>query len=475
MRRFIRAWAMTTIAVLWPICVSAQVADNDQVAHKIHDVLKASGRMSGSSFVIKCQDGTACLEGRVGSDEQKALALKLTGEVPEVNEVVDHLRVESSKKAVNPVVRLLSAPFTKPPAGNEQELPPVEEDDSPLADDEKPSSFASWFKHPAVHVAKAPRPQARRPVPADVTPNEKDTILPDDGSVYPEELAESQPSDPRNMFVRQAANLRAIFSRHESSAKSSVSPVSQAAPQNPAPVAASQVNRMSQQVPRPMATVKSECAACEGRVVTSAPQSRVTPVAHVKRYRQASPAPGVSQSQPQPTTAGRVRMVPMIELADGSLVPVEQARRSPSAQPTTKRGSTANRTRAVASSRSRQSVARKQEVIEGPLDVEPAVPMQRGPVAGGPLPSYVPGTAVGVAPAYYDQPHMPNYAWPSYAAHPNYAGLTYPRQYSPTAWPYIGPFYPYPQVPLGWRKVTLEWDDGWWFLDFDDTNRSYAY
>ena len=42
------------------------------------------------------------------------------------------------------------------------------------------------------------------------------------------------------------------------------------------------------------------------------------------------------------------------------------------------------------------------------------------------------------------------------------------QQYSPTAWPYIGPFYPYPQVPLGWRKVTLEWDDGWWFLDFKD-------
>ena len=50
---------------------------------------------------------------------------------------------------------------------------------------------------------------------------------------------------------------------------------------------------------------------------------------------------------------------------------------------------------------------------------------------------------------------MPGYAWPSYAAYPNYAAVTYPKQYSPTAWPYIGPFYPYPQVPLGWRKVTL--------------------
>lgn len=73
-----------------------------------------------------------------------------------------------------------------------------------------------------------------------------------------------------------------------------------------------------------------------------------------------------------------------------------------------------------------------------------------------------------VNPPAMDQPYMPNYAWPSYAAYPNYAALTYPQQYSPTAWPYIGPFYPYPQVPLGWRKVALEWDDGWWFLDFYD-------
>jgi len=86
----------------------------------------------------------------------------------------------------------------------------------------------------------------------------------------------------------------------------------------------------------------------------------------------------------------------------------------------------------------------------------------------GPQPAHVPGTGGGVAPVGYDQPQLPAYAWPSYAPYPNYAALTYPKQYSPTAWPYIGPFYPYPQVPLGWRKVTLEWDDGWWFLDFKD-------
>ncbi len=89
----------------------------------------------------------------------------------------------------------------------------------------------------------------------------------------------------------------------------------------------------------------------------------------------------------------------------------------------------------------------------------------------GPIPAYVPGTGGGVAPASYDHPYMPNYAWPSYASYPNYAALTYPRQYSPTAWPYIGPFYPYPQVPMGWRKVSLEWEDGWWFLDFCDDHK----
>lgn len=76
-------------------------------------------------------------------------------------------------------------------------------------------------------------------------------------------------------------------------------------------------------------------------------------------------------------------------------------------------------------------------------------------------------SAQGMARARYEQPNMPNYAWPTYASYPNYGQVTYPKQYSPSAWPYIGPFYPYPQVPLGWRKVTLEWDDGWWFLDFE--------
>ena len=85
--------------------------------------------------------------------------------------------------------------------------------------------------------------------------------------------------------------------------------------------------------------------------------------------------------------------------------------------------------------------------------------------AGGAQPVGL-NSASGVARARFDHPNMPAYAWPSYASYPNYGAVTYPKQYSPAAWPYIGPFYPYPQVPLGWRKVSLQWDDGWWFLDF---------
>tara|TARA_Y100001968_G_scaffold161631_1_gene147819 strand:+ start:1766 stop:2869 length:1104 start_codon:yes stop_codon:yes gene_type:complete len=119
-------------------------------------------------------------------------------------------------------------------------------------------------------------------------------------------------------------------------------------------------------------------------------------------------------------------------------------------------------------------VASAPEAVTPPLQapVQPvSQPQQVQRVAAVQAPAAAPvqmmQSAQGMAAARYEQPNMPNYAWPTYASYPNYSQVTYPRQYSPSAWPYIGPFYPYPQVPLGWRKVTLEWDDGWWFLDFE--------
>jgi BON domain len=97
--------------------------------------------------------------------------------------------------------------------------------------------------------------------------------------------------------------------------------------------------------------------------------------------------------------------------------------------------------------------------------------MDMGGGMGGPPMGYSPGGQGGAV--NNDDAQMPGYAWPSYASYPNYAAVSYPQQYSPSAWPYIGPFYPYPQVPLGWRKVCLEWDDGWWFLDFSDCGSNH--
>jgi BON domain len=60
-------------------------------------------------------------------------------------------------------------------------------------------------------------------------------------------------------------------------------------------------------------------------------------------------------------------------------------------------------------------------------------------------------------------PRLPPYAWPTYAPYNNYSRVAYPQTYPYNAFPYIGPYYPFPRVPLGWRKVQLEWEDGHWY------------
>lgn len=118
--------------------------------------------------------------------------------------------------------------------------------------------------------------------------------------------------------------------------------------------------------------------------------------------------------------------------------------------------------------------------VENRLQIAQSAPQQASMIqptnyvnyqAPHPGPSGAPAMAPqpGVGPAannVYNSPHLPNGAWPTYANYPNYAQVAYPSQYSASAFPYIGPFYPYPQVPLGWRQAQLEWDDGSWKLNF---------
>jgi hypothetical protein len=95
------------------------------------------------------------------------------------------------------------------------------------------------------------------------------------------------------------------------------------------------------------------------------------------------------------------------------------------------------------------------------------------PPPGRVLDGMPPGVAaepvpVGVAPTpgAYDlnPPKLPPYAWPTYAPYNNYSRVAYPEAYPYQSWPFIGPMYPFPKVPLGWRAVKLEWEDGhWWY------------
>ena len=80
---------------------------------------------------------------------------------------------------------------------------------------------------------------------------------------------------------------------------------------------------------------------------------------------------------------------------------------------------------------------------------------------GSPLPEGPAGAGSGAA-----NLNPPNYAWPSYAPTGTFSAVGYPTAYPWQAWPNIGPFYPYPEVPQDWRAVTMRWDDGIWWLDF---------
>lgn len=110
------------------------------------------------------------------------------------------------------------------------------------------------------------------------------------------------------------------------------------------------------------------------------------------------------------------------------------------------------------------------EAEQGPGFIPPAGP------PGGPYP-FPPNGAAQVsqdpiplngqpafAPLDPSGPRLPPNAWPTYAPYNNMSRVAYPAAYPYNAFPYIGPFYPFPKVPLGWRKVVLEWDDGHWYM-----------
>jgi hypothetical protein len=101
-----------------------------------------------------------------------------------------------------------------------------------------------------------------------------------------------------------------------------------------------------------------------------------------------------------------------------------------------------------------------------PPVLPPPVPGSDAPRApGATLPEPTPiFQAPPAGPFDLNTPKMPPYAWPTYAPYNNFSRVAYPLAYPYNAFPFIGPCYPFPKIPPGWRSVKLEWEDGhWWF------------
>ena len=105
--------------------------------------------------------------------------------------------------------------------------------------------------------------------------------------------------------------------------------------------------------------------------------------------------------------------------------------------------------------------------VQGGAIPAPVAPMPLAP-GGGPNGNPIVEPAPLGIPGQFSPdmaaPNLPPHAWPTYAPYNNLSRVAYPETYPYNAFPFIGPYYPFPKVPLGWRKVTLEWEDGHWYL-----------
>lgn len=118
-------------------------------------------------------------------------------------------------------------------------------------------------------------------------------------------------------------------------------------------------------------------------------------------------------------------------------------------------------------------IVRVQETQPAPVQPMPLAPNGGPPYLGGPIVEPAPLGVPGQVTPDLQAPPLPPYAWPTYAPHNNVSRVGYPEAYPYNAFPFIGPYYPFPKVPLGWRKVTLEWEDGHWYIGRNSAPQDY--
>ncbi|QDU95249.1 BON domain-containing protein [Lignipirellula cremea] len=419
------------VAALTPVLV---LADDQKIASTIIERLaeeKNAGHLRDFGVDVEVDQGTVMVSGRVASGDQQQVVLEIARRVQGVNKVVDDLKVQ---------------PTTQPVVASQ----------------------------PAKPLA-SPVPAAAPPAPATPVYHDSAVAGPELSSQVVSQPQGSQPTVAMNRTpVRSPTPLGAVVN------KPAATPV--AAPMSPAaPLRQPQAPRVSQPIqtvqfnesPRgnsPEQLVENAVLVPEVKVDPRATAANsVRQVSHPTPTPQQPAAPGQfpadHENYVRQLTPQQIQYLMAVQQQQAAyyaymsqMAAYQQQGPQHPGQPQ------------YVSARPPQGGGNPIQLASAMQAGGPGGPAPFGPNGQVPAPGmhYMPTGAGGGQSPQYDHPQLPNYAWPSYAPHPNYGAVTVPKQYSPTAWPYIGPFYPYPQVPLGWRKVTLEWDDGWWMLDFKD-------
>jgi BON domain len=465
MRRYVFRLAILSLAG-WScsgLGSSAVRADDQQIAQQIIEKLQAekqAGTLKGFSIDLQVDEGTVWLSGRVANEQQQDRALDLARRISGVQQVVNDLTI-----APAPSKAVAAKPMATKPAAKTVVARPVAPPVEMTPEYGVPATSAMQpLNNP--YVAQAPPTPAKKPA----SPSQNSMLNSVSKALLsavhggqpveatrpaPQPVYESEPQrDSVPTVAVQAAPMEAP-QRQAAAQPAMVQAIPMplnTMPTPPLPTAPVQAVSVSQEVAAatgggPIGSGVEQSVVSARRSVVQAAQ----PVANLpQQVATADSLQPVYAAAPQ--MAAMMPMPMQMQMPYQYMVPVYA-------------GSQMQVPLAM-------GAARPVNYMGG--YGQPGAGGGYGPQGGGaPVPMYMPGSGVGVAPARYDHPQMPGYAWPSYAAHPNYAAVTYPKQYSPSAWPYIGPFHPYPQVPLGWRKVTMEWDDGWWMLDFKDRRTMY--
>jgi osmotically-inducible protein OsmY len=441
MRRLMIGLTLVCMAALIPLWVRA---DDRQIAQEIIQQLqqhKDTGELKGFGIDLQVEKGIVLIEGRVSTAQQRQLTLDTVRRVAGVKQVVNKLTVtgkpfvQTQTAAQKPVAKsAYNATLAKlKGALNRTSKATTKLTSTSSA---KPAAETKLLAEQDQQLAKLVADGLKAEKAQGHLHGFRVNLSVDRGTVWLEgDVASSQQQAivldvaRRIPGVKQVVNELAIREQTVPVVVAQVTPVAEK------PLPAVEANPVTKPIPvvTPIPVVAAEPVARPMLEVIAQPVARPMPEVKV-----AEPVPAITKLEPTPE--------PVIAQQPVGTAATEQPQALPAQAVTT-------------------------QVAQLPAAAQPQVryPVPMAYVAQMP-PAYVPAHAASVpspvARTRYDHPQMPAYAWPTYASHPNYAAVTYPKQYSPSAWPYIGPFYPYPQVPLGWRKVTLEWDDGWWNLDF---------